>query len=80
MFIISSIYILRIAKSLEYLISQLGTRAAQSRQWLPLFKVINDQAWYVDSRATDHITTNLSTLSQKTVYKGKEKLVVGNGQ
>ena len=36
---------------------------------------INDQAWYVDGRSTD-----LSTLSQKTVCKGKEKLVVGNGQ
>ena len=41
---------------------------------------INDQAWYIDSGVTNHITTNLNTLSQKTKYKGNEKLVVGNGQ
>ena len=39
----------------------------------------DDQNWYVDSRATNHVTVNLQNLSFQQDYKGKGKLIVGNG-
>lgn len=40
---------------------------------------INDPSWYVDSSATDHLTSNLNNLSIHCDYKGKAKITVGNG-
>ena len=37
-----------------------------------------DPAWYIDSGATNHITSNLNNLSIRSAYRGNEKLVVGN--
>ena len=39
-----------------------------------------DSNWYMDSSATNHITTNLNNLTIKENYRGKEKLTIGNGQ
>ena len=33
----------------------------------------------MDTKATNHISVDLNKLILKTSYKGKEKLVVGNG-
>ena len=38
-----------------------------------------DQNWYVDSGATNHVTSDLQNLSIQQDYKGKGKLTVGNG-
>ncbi|KAL5756412.1 hypothetical protein ACOSQ2_021158 [Xanthoceras sorbifolium] len=40
---------------------------------------VNDQAWYVDSGATNHAAAYLNNLSIKNEYRGKDKLIVGNG-
>ena len=40
---------------------------------------VMDQAWYVDSGATNHVTANLNNLSVRSEYKGNDKLYVGNG-
>ena len=39
----------------------------------------DDQNWYVDSGATNHVTANLQNLSLHQDYKVKCKLIVGNG-
>lgn len=36
-------------------------------------------AWYLDSGATNHITPDADNLSSKVDYKGKSKVLVGNG-
>ena len=39
-----------------------------------------DQNWYVYSGTTnDHVTADLQNLSIQQDYKGKDKLIVGNG-
>ena len=38
-----------------------------------------DAAWYMDSRATNHVTADAQNLVTKIDYKGKDKLTVGNG-
>ena len=38
-----------------------------------------EPAWYLDSGATNHVTSQLDNLSIKSNYKGKAKLAVGNG-
>ncbi|KAL5778583.1 hypothetical protein ACOSQ2_009320 [Xanthoceras sorbifolium] len=40
----------------------------------------NDSSWFVDSGATNHITSDLNNLSLKSEYKGNDRLAVGNGQ
>lgn len=39
----------------------------------------DDQNWYVDSGATNHMTADLQNLVIQNDYKGKGKLIVGNG-
>ena len=40
---------------------------------------INDLAWYLDSGATHHTTSNDASLTSKTEYYGSGVLTVGNG-
>ena len=37
-------------------------------------------AWYIDSKATNHVTNELGRLQASTKYLGNYKLIVGNGQ
>ncbi|KAL5766680.1 hypothetical protein ACOSP7_017297 [Xanthoceras sorbifolium] len=41
---------------------------------------MHDPAWYADSRATTHVTSDLGNLSHYSQYEGLHKLVVGSGQ
>lgn len=43
------------------------------------YNVIADQAWYIDSRATNHITHNVGIFLTCSNYNGVEKLYIGNG-
>lgn len=43
------------------------------------YGVVVDPAWYIDSRATNHVTKNASIFSSYSVYHGIDKLHVGNG-
>ena len=45
---------------------------------LPIFPG-NNPAWYVDSGATSHVTSELDNLSIRSYYKGKGKLYVEDG-
>uniref|UniRef100_A0A803PUR2 Retrovirus-related Pol polyprotein from transposon TNT 1-94-like beta-barrel domain-containing protein n=1 Tax=Cannabis sativa TaxID=3483 RepID=A0A803PUR2_CANSA len=38
-----------------------------------------DDAWYVDSGASNHVSVDTSTMTQKNKYTGKDDLIVGNG-
>lgn len=40
---------------------------------------VNDPKWYMDSGASTHITSNAYNFMSKVYYKGKEKVIVGNG-
>lgn len=39
-----------------------------------------DPAWYMDSGATNHVIAELDNIDINTTYKGKKKLMVGNGK
>ena len=39
----------------------------------------NDQGWYLDNGATNHVTYQIENLETKYEYKGSDKLMVGNG-
>lgn len=41
---------------------------------------IHDPNWYLDSGATNHVTSSGNNLSTQTDYNGTNKLVVGNGE
>jgi histone deacetylase 1/2 len=38
-----------------------------------------DPAWYMDTGATDHITSDLDRLAVREAYNGNERVHVGNG-
>ena len=40
----------------------------------------SDLSWFVDSGATNHITSNLNNLSLHTPYNGGDKVAIGNGK
>ncbi|XP_031278003.1 uncharacterized protein LOC116136437 [Pistacia vera] len=42
--------------------------------------IVHDDAWYMDSGATDHVTSDFSQLTGSTSYAGSEQLQVGNGE
>ncbi|KAL5735772.1 hypothetical protein ACOSP7_030228 [Xanthoceras sorbifolium] len=42
-------------------------------------ETVANQSWYVDSGATNHIITDMNNLSMRSEYRGKEKLIVGDG-
>ncbi|KAK0599971.1 hypothetical protein LWI29_010346 [Acer saccharum] len=46
--------------------------AYQNTAYFATPKTVADQAWYVDSGATNHVTSNLSNLSIKSDYRGPE--------
>ncbi|KAL5822962.1 hypothetical protein ACOSQ4_020862 [Xanthoceras sorbifolium] len=43
-------------------------------------ETVSDPAWYADSGATSHVTSDLGKLSHSSVYTGSSKLTVGSGQ
>lgn len=42
-------------------------------------ETIRDVGWYLNSKATNHVTSNSSQLENKLDYVGKKWLQVGNG-
>ncbi|KAJ8762229.1 hypothetical protein K2173_007385 [Erythroxylum novogranatense] len=42
-------------------------------------ETVEDQAWYADSGATNHITSQLGNLTITSPYSGNDFLFVGNG-
>lgn len=58
-----------------------GSTQQQNQAYVALTSgtVNEDQNWYVDSGATNHVTADLQNLSIKSDCKGKGKLIVGNG-
>ena len=38
-----------------------------------------DSSWYPDSRATNHITSDIHNLMNKTKFVGQDNIVIGNG-
>lgn len=42
-------------------------------------ETVVDPSWYMDSGATNHVTTNSNFLSSSFEYSGNEKAIVGNG-
>jgi histone deacetylase 1/2 len=43
------------------------------------YNVNIDPAWYLDTGATDHITSDLDRLAAREVYNGNERVHIGNG-
>lgn len=41
---------------------------------------VSDSLWFVDSGATNHITSNFNNLTLHSQYQGTEKITVGNGK
>lgn len=41
---------------------------------------VSDPAWYIDSGATHHVSSNINHPQQLMEYKGNGKLLIGNGK
>ncbi|KAL5758029.1 hypothetical protein ACOSP7_020640 [Xanthoceras sorbifolium] len=52
----------------------------QSTAYYATPETVRDQSWYADSRATNHVTSDLGNLSVQAEYRGNDRLVVCNGQ
>jgi hypothetical protein len=39
-----------------------------------------DDTWYLDSRASHHLTQNMGNLTSSTPYTGTNKVIIGNGK
>uniref|UniRef100_A0A803PHM7 Retrovirus-related Pol polyprotein from transposon TNT 1-94-like beta-barrel domain-containing protein n=1 Tax=Cannabis sativa TaxID=3483 RepID=A0A803PHM7_CANSA len=42
-------------------------------------EMLQDDAWYADSGASNHVTSEAANLNQKNKYNGKDSLIVGDG-
>lgn len=58
---------------------QHGQSHTSGQAYLASSNTVADPAWYMDSGATNHVTPDAHNLTTKSDYKGKDKLVVGNG-
>lgn len=47
--------------------------------YLAASSTMKDDSWFLDSGATHHVTADSSNMASQSDYKGKGKLVVGNG-
>ncbi|KAL5855465.1 hypothetical protein ACOSQ4_005267 [Xanthoceras sorbifolium] len=52
----------------------------QSTAYFATAETIYDSAWYADSGATNHVTSDLNNLTMPAEYQGRDRLAVGNGQ
>ncbi|KAL5822668.1 hypothetical protein ACOSQ4_020568 [Xanthoceras sorbifolium] len=52
----------------------------QSTAYIATPKTMCDPAWYADSGAINHVTSNFNNLSLGVAYSGSDRLTVGNGQ
>ena len=66
----------------EFELSQVRTTQGDGQHLAYIIspKTVMASNWYMDSSATNHITTSLNNLTIKENYRGKEKLTIGNGQ
>ena len=51
-----------------------------SSAYIPTSETMSDPTCYADSGASYHITDNVRNLSQPVEYRGKNYLIVGNGE
>ncbi|KAJ0028327.1 hypothetical protein Pint_36518 [Pistacia integerrima] len=49
-----------------------------SHQISPAQATVSEPVWYINSRATDHVTTDLSQLFVNASYTGQDQTQVGN--
>ncbi|KAK9230592.1 hypothetical protein WN944_023564 [Citrus x changshan-huyou] len=56
-----------------------NTSSYNARVPLVDYNVVADQAWYIDSGATNHVTQNAGILLYCSNYTGVERLYIGNG-
>ena len=61
-------------------VSQPFDSSSQYSQPYPHSNQFGDSSWYVDSGATNHITSSLNNLSLHSPYNGTDKVVAGNGK
>ena len=52
---------------------------SSEKDYLASPSMATNKAWYMDSGATYHVTSQDNAMSEKTEYIGSRKLVVGNG-
>ncbi|KAH9803128.1 G-type lectin S-receptor-like serine/threonine-protein kinase [Citrus sinensis] len=53
---------------------------ALAEAYVANFESFADDGWYLDNRATHHLTNNMENLHFKEDYKGTDQLIIGNGQ
>ncbi|KAL5788216.1 hypothetical protein ACOSP7_005165 [Xanthoceras sorbifolium] len=51
----------------------------QSTAYFATAETVYDSAWYADSGATNHVTSDLNNLTMPTEYQGRDRFAVGNG-
>jgi len=63
----------------ESFISGNHQRTNNAHALLATPEAVNDNAWYLDSGGSSHITHNQNILMHKTMYNGDEKVHIGDG-
>ena len=69
-----------ISQNNNYTTCQANNPNQNSQAYFVSPKIVNDPSWYMGSGPTNHVTSYLNGLSLKNDYKGKGKLIIGNGQ
>uniref|UniRef100_A0A803NUC9 Integrase catalytic domain-containing protein n=1 Tax=Cannabis sativa TaxID=3483 RepID=A0A803NUC9_CANSA len=66
-----------------YMGNQPNTAGSQDKQFSALIatpEMLNDDNWYADSGASNHLTSDPGKIQAKTEYEGKEQITIGDGR
>ena len=63
----------------EYSTDESSIPVSQSQAYIASPTIVNDASWFLDSRATHHVTSTTDSMNPNSEYSGTGKLALGDG-